>query len=63
MFAPELRNAETVVLAIPLTLLPSKSLSKVSVVSHSVVGPLPFTVMADTRNEYSVPLSKPTRHS
>lgn len=40
-------------------LLPSRSLSKVSAVVQSVAGPVPFTVMAETRKEYSVPRSRP----
>lgn len=39
--------------------LPSRSLSNVSAVVQSVAGPVPFTVIADTRNEYSVPRSRP----
>lgn len=39
--------------------LPSRSLSNVSAVVHSVAGPVPFTVMAETRKEYSVPRSRP----
>lgn len=39
--------------------LPSRSLSKVSAVVQSVAGPVPLTVTADTRNEYSVPRSRP----
>lgn len=38
--------------------LPSRSLSNVSAVVHSVAGPVPFTVMADTRKAYSVPRSR-----
>lgn len=40
-------------------LVPSRSLSNVSAVVHSVAGPVPFTVMAETRKEYSVPRSRP----
>lgn len=40
-------------------MLPSRSLSNVSAVVHSVAGPVPFTVMADTRKVYSVPRSRP----
>lgn len=40
-------------------ILPSRSLSNVSAVVHSVAGPVPFTVTADTRKEYSVPRSRP----
>lgn len=46
--------------------LPSRSLSNVSDVVHSVAGPVPFTVMAETRKAYSVPRSRPeeaTRNS
>lgn len=39
--------------------IPSRSLSNVSVVVHSVAGPVPFTVTAVTLNEYSVPGSRP----
>lgn len=39
--------------------LPSRSLSNVSAVVQSVAGPVPFTVTADTRKEYSVPRSRP----
>lgn len=41
--------------------VPSRSLSNVSAVIHSVAGPVPFTVMADTLKEYSVPRSRPER--
>lgn len=47
--------------AAPLSLLPSRSLSNVSAVVQSVAGPVPFTVTADTRKEYSVPRSRPGR--
>ena len=39
--------------------LPSRSLSNVSAVFHSVAGPVPFSVAADTRKVYSVPRSRP----
>lgn len=39
--------------------LPSRSLSNVSAVVQSVAGPVPLTVMADTRNIYSVPRWRP----